>query len=86
MQFGHHAPDVGTLGDAVAVATVCAGDEVIRPQGCHRPDRDRLLADAEVGGVRQVALARGAQQLILELPDGHELAVQVPEFCRAKWC
>ena len=68
-QLGHHAPDVGALGDAVAVAAVGAGDAIARRQVRAHPDRDRLLA--HVGMHRAVDLA-GHPQLdgpLVELPD-----------------
>ena len=68
-QLGHHAPDVGALGDAMAVAAVGAGHAVSHRQGRAHADRDRLLTDVRVH--RAVDLARDAELdgPLVELPD-----------------
>src|SRR5262249_37527304 len=68
-QLGHHPPDVGALGDAVAVAAVGAGHAIGDGERRADADGDRLLT--HVGRDRAVDLA-GEPQLdgaLVELAD-----------------
>src|SRR5205823_459990 len=56
-QLSHHQLDVAALGDAVAVAAVGAGDEVVLAQGGAGADPDRLFADVGVAGAAHDAFA-----------------------------
>ena len=49
-QFGHHAVEVGALGDAVAVASMVAGHVIVVAQDRADGRGDRLLADVAVRG------------------------------------
>ena len=49
-QLGHHAGDVDALGDAVTVAAVGRGDEVVVGQVGADADRDGLLAGVKKNG------------------------------------
>src|SRR5439155_742350 len=45
VELGHHAVEVGTLGDAMAVAAMRRDDPVAATKRAADADRDRLLAD-----------------------------------------
>ena len=68
-QLGHHFPDAGPLGDAMAVAAVSAADEIVRAQVQAGPGGDGLLAHVAVGGsLHQPALEQFGG-LLLEPAD-----------------
>src|SRR5690349_4678040 len=45
VKLGHHAVEIGPLGDAVPVAAMCRDDAIVAAQSAADPDRHRLLAD-----------------------------------------
>ena len=69
--LGHHAPDVDALGDAVAVAAVGGGEVVGVGEVGADAGGDGLLADGEVEGAAQGALADLREGAELEVADGH---------------
>ena len=59
-QLGEHQPHVATLGDAVTVAAVSAGDRVVGPEVGADADGHRLLASVEVHRAGDSSPARPA--------------------------
>ena len=76
-QFREHAVDRGALGEAVPVAAVGAGDEVVAMQGLADADRHGLLADVEVGQARHLRALVQLVHLLLEGPDLRHLPEHV---------
>src|SRR5207244_8278582 len=63
IELGHHAVEVGTLGDAVAVAAMRRDDPVAVVERATDADRDRLLADVAMHDAVDLAgqvVGRGA--------------------------
>src|SRR5262249_58515649 len=48
VKLGHHALEIGTLGDAVSVPAVGRDDLITLLERCTHPNRHRLLADVAV--------------------------------------
>ena len=74
VELGHHAVEVGALGDAVAVAAMRRDDPVAAIERGADADGDRLLADVAVHDAVDLAgeiIGRGA---LLEAADGEHLA------------
>src|SRR5256885_14629897 len=69
-QLGEHPVDRGALGQAVAVAAVGAGGEIVAAQGLAHPDGHALLAAIEAGQPRHL---RALVQLVPLLPQGPNL-------------
>ena len=65
----HHPAEVGSGRDQVAVRAVVADEEVVAAHDARGSDRDRLLADAAVGGADDHALLEELGGAILEAPD-----------------
>ncbi len=76
-QLGEHPVDRGTLGQAVAVAAVGAGDEVVAAQGLADPDGHAFLAYIEVGQPRHLRALVQLVHLLLEGANLGHLAVHV---------
>src|SRR6185295_6210930 len=76
-QLGEHPAHRGALGQAVAVAAVRAGDVIVPLERLADPDRDRLLADVEMGQARHLRALVELVHLLLESPDLGHLAVHV---------
>src|SRR5262249_62256047 len=74
VKLGHHALEVGTLGDAVSVPAVGRDDLVTLLERCAHPHRHRLLPDVAVHDAADragVVIGRGP---LLEAADGLHLA------------
>ena len=74
VELGHHAVEVGALGDAVAVATMRRDDPIAAIERCTDADGDRLLTDVAVHDAVDLAgmvVSRGA---FFEAADGEHLA------------
>ena len=69
-QLGHHAAEVGPLGDAVAVPAVGRGDDVVVAQGQAGAGGRRLLADGQVHGPVEQAAGEHLVDRLLEPADG----------------
>src|SRR5712691_7435185 len=68
-QLREHPPRLGALGEAVSVPAVRGGDPVVAPQRRADADRDRLLADVEVGEARHLRAAVELVRMLLEQAD-----------------
>ena len=75
-QLGHHAIDLGALGDAVAVPAMGARDVVVIAQGGAYPGGDRLLANVEMGGALDQAFPEELGGALLEGADTAHRRVQ----------
>ena len=78
-QLRHHAVDAGALGDAVAVAAVVGGDDVVVAQGRADAGGDRLLALVAVGRALDDAFLEEVGGLVLEGADAAHGDVEVAE-------
>ena len=74
-ELRHHRPDVRALGDAVPVAAVGAGDEIVIRQVEEGADRDPLLPHAGVGGAVDLPVAEEGDEALLEGADTPHEAV-----------
>jgi hypothetical protein len=73
IELGHHAVEIGALGDAMAVAAMGGDDAVVRRERRAHPDCHRLLADIAMHHAVDPAshiVGRGA---LLEAADGEHL-------------
>ena len=87
-ELRHHRPDVRALRDAVPVAAVGAGDEVVVREIEEGADRDPFLPHAGVGGAVDLALAEEGDEALLEGADAPHEAVHpevVGEVRRLVW-
>ncbi len=75
-QFGEKAIERHALGQCMAVPSVGRGDGVPRPQSAHHPDRNSLLADAEVNEARHFAFGEQPLQPLFAAADAAELLVE----------
>src|SRR5215831_1978991 len=74
VQLRHHAVEIGTLGDAMAMASMRRDDPVVALKGAANADRDRLLADIAMHDAVDLpgeVVRRGA---LLKAPDHQHLA------------
>src|SRR5262245_33236490 len=74
VQLRHHAVEIGTLGDAMAMASMRRDDPVVALKGAANADRDRLLADIAMHDRVDLpgeVVRRGA---LLKAPDHQHLA------------
>src|SRR6266851_1553145 len=76
-QLGEHPAHRGALGQAMAVAAVGARDEVVALERLADADRDRLLADIEMGQAGHLRALVELVHLLLEGADLGHLAVHV---------
>ena len=76
-ELGHHAVQIGPLGDAVAVAAMGAEDVVVGLQRGHRTDGRGFHADAQVHRAVDLALRVQVLGLLFEGADQPHLAQQV---------
>ena len=76
-QLGHHAVDVGALGDAVAVAAMVADDAIGDAQVRADADGDRLLADVRVHDAVDPVVEAELERQLLEVTDQHHLAIHL---------
>ena len=70
-ELGEHVFQLAAARDAVAVAAVGAGDDVVRPDRRARADRDGLLAGVNVGRALQDVAPQELEDLLLERADHH---------------
>src|SRR5262245_65520041 len=73
VQLRHHAVEIGTLGDAMAMASMRRDDPVVALKGAANADRDRLLADIAMHDAVDLpgeVVRRGA---LLKAPDHQHL-------------
>ena len=82
-QLRHHAVDARTLGDAVAVAAVIGGDDVVVAQRRADAGGDRLLALVAVGRALDDAFLEEVGGLVLEGADAAHGDVEIAERLRA---
>ena len=82
-QLRHHAVDARTLGDAVAVAAVVGGDDVVVAQRRADAGGDRLLALVAVGRALDDAFLEEVGGLVLEGADAAHGDVEIAERLRA---
>ena len=82
-ELGKHHPRVSALGQAVAVATVGAGDVVVGAQRLADADCDRLLADVEVRQARHEGARVQIVDPLLEEADGQHLTVHPQQLVDA---
>ena len=75
-QLGEHPLRVEALGQAVAVAPVRRGDDVVGPQRPARADRRGLLARRQVHEARDLTRLVHGRDPILEAPDHQHPPVQ----------
>src|SRR5204862_1725233 len=78
VELGHHALEVGTLGDAVAVAPMRRDDLVAVVERRADADRYRLLADVAVNDAVNLAGVVVGRGPLLEAADGEHLAQHFP--------
>jgi hypothetical protein len=78
-QLGHQQPQVGVLGDVVAVASVRPGDEVVIAEGHADADARRLHPDVRVDRALELPTLEEAGGRDLELPDADHPAVHLEE-------
>ena len=78
-QLGEHPERVEALGQAVAVAAVGRGDDVVGPQRPARADRRGLLADREVHEAGDLAVAVERGHPLLEPADQQHPAVHLEQ-------
>src|SRR5882672_6433410 len=76
-ELGEHPAHRGALGQAVAVAAMRARDEVVPLERLADPDRDRLLADIEMGQAGHLRALVELVHLLLEGADLGHLPVHV---------
>src|SRR3977135_888246 len=74
VKLGHHAVEVGALGDAVAVAAMRRDDPVALIERGADTDRDRLLADVAMHDAVDLAVAVIGRGAFLETADRQHLA------------
>ena len=82
-QLRHHAVDARTLGDAVAVAAVVGGDDVVVAQRRADAGGDRLLALVAMGRALDDAFLEEVGGLVLEGADAAHGDVEIAERLRA---
>src|SRR5437016_9894396 len=73
VKLGHHAVEVGALGDAVAVAAMRRDDPVALPERGADADRDRLLADIAMHNAVDLAGVVVGRSAFLEAANGQHL-------------
>ena len=83
-ELGHHAPDVGALGDAVTMAPVGGGDVVGIGEMSADPDSHRLLTDVGVQRPQHLALAGLVFRLLFKEADPPHGGVHVQQFFRRR--
>ena len=81
-QLGEHAHGIQALGQAVAVAAVGGGDDVVGAQRPARADGRRLLADGEVDEAGDQAVAVELGDPLLEAADQHHAALHLQQVGR----
>jgi len=74
VHFGHEGVHVEAVGNGMSVLTVRGDDRVVRLDGPHRPDRNRLLAVTQMKEPADFELAVELHAAVLEAADPQHLA------------
>ena len=85
-QLGEHAERVEALGQAVAVAAMSRGDDVVGAQRPAGADSRGFLADREVDEARDLAVAVERGDALLEAADDEHPAVHLDQLGRTGRC